>query len=169
MSDDQHPLLERTLSFQDGSATQLSRRQVLKLGVAAVLLVSGCATFRRESDLDGALGDLDQALAELEPDAKRARVVSIAERIETRARELVAEHRDFVDRFDQLLGEHDVPEAQLTEMIDARSGRRITLRNDLLLLQQELHDALSPGEWNEVVEILNRTGRAVGSKPFTGV
>jgi len=106
--------------FADGLAESLDE-VLLKLGVAAVLLVSGCATFRRESDLDAALGNLNQVLAELEPDAKRARVVSIAERIETRARELVAEHRNFVDRFDQLLGEHDVPEAQLTEMIDAHS------------------------------------------------
>ncbi len=116
-----------------------------------------------------ALKDLNASLDALEPGAKRARIAAIAGRIEKQARELVTEPRDFVERFDQLLRERDMPEAQLAETIDAHSDRRIALRDDLLLLQQELHDALSPGEWNEVVEILNRTDGAVGSKPFTEV
>lgn len=156
------------MSERHSSAPPISRRQALKLAVAALLLVAGCATFRRESGFDAALRDLNDALDEIGPEEKRARVASIARHIETQARELVAEHRDFIDRFDQLLRERVVPEAQLEEAVDAHSDRRIALRNDLLQLQQELRDALSPEEWDQVVEILNRTGQAVGQKSFAG-
>ena len=93
---------------------------------------------------------------------------SIARRIEIRARNLAAEHQEFVDSFDRLLSEHDTTEAQLYQLIDKYTKRRRWLRDDLLYLQDELHASLGPEDWARVVQVLNQTGKAVGSYTLSG-
>jgi hypothetical protein len=150
-------------------ATLLSRRQALKLATASVLLVTGCATFRQGSDLDAAMSDLDGLLDQMAGNGEQVWLASIARRIKIRAQDLVAEHREFVDSFDRLLREYSVTEVQLNQFIKAYARRRKWLRNDLLRLQDELHASLTPDEWAEVVQVLNRTGKAVATHPLSEV
>jgi hypothetical protein len=41
-------------------------------------------------------------------------------------------------------------------------------RNDLLHLQDELHHALKPDEWAEVVRVLNRAGKSLAVYTLSG-
>ena len=147
----------------------ISRRDLFELAVASLLVASGCATSSPNADLDGYLGALRMQLDGLaQNDAERIDLVSVARRIEIRSRELAAEHREFLASFDALMRERDVAEAQLGKAIASYSERRKWLRDDLLKLQDELHDALPPDDWSEVVKVLNRTGRAVGGAATRG-
>ena len=147
----------------------LSRRQAFKLAAASVLLVAGCATFRQGFDLDAAMSDLEGLVGEIAGNGEQVWLASIVRRIEIRARDLVAEHREFVDSFDLLLREHSVTEMQLNQMIEAYARRREWLRNDLLRLQDELHVSITPDDWAEVVQVLNRTGKAVATHTLSEV
>jgi hypothetical protein len=136
---------------------------VLKLAVASVLLIAGCTTMRRRSDLDTAVNNLNGLLDEIADNERQELLTSIAQRIKLKAQELGAEHHAFVDSFDRMLKNHDTTEAQLKQIIEAYSKRRQRLRNDLLGLQDELHTSMTPDEWARVVEVLNQTGRAIAS------
>ncbi|WP_455199987.1 hypothetical protein [Kaarinaea lacus] len=125
--------------------------------------MSGCASFTRESELDAPLRELRALLEGSTSESKRLVLVSIAERIEIRARDLVAEHREFVSSFDSLLREYEVTETQITQLIEAHARRRKWLRNDLLQLQDELHAAVSQEEWTKLVQVLNQTSKALVS------
>jgi len=144
-------------------STLLSRRQALKLAVASVLLVTGCSTMTSSSDLDAATNDLGIVLNQLGGDSEQEQLASIARRIQSRARALAAEHREFVNSFDSLLNEYDATEAQLEQLIEAYASKRKSMRNDLLHLQDELHAALTPDQWAEVVLVLNQTGNALSA------
>lgn len=144
-------------------STLLSRRQVLRLAVASVLLVSGCAGMTSSSDLDAATNDLGIALKQVGDNDDQEQLTSISRRIQSRARELAAEHREFINSFDRLLSEYDTTEAQLDQLIETYATRREALRNDLLHLQDELHAALTPDQWAEVVKVLNQTGNALAA------
>ncbi len=147
----------------------VGRRQFLKLAAAALLLVSGCATFRGGSDLDEYQEELRRLLDDLAGNyGEQVRLTSIARRIEIRSRELVAEHQEFVDTFNSLMSTRDVTEVQLRQSVDSYSHRRNWLRNDLLQLQDELHNELAPDEWAEVITILNRTGQTVARSSVSG-
>ena len=150
-------------------STLLSRRQALKLAVASVLLVSGCSTMTSSSDLDAAMSDLDVALNQIGGNGEQEKLASIARRIEARAQDLAAKHRVFSDDFDRLLSEYDATEAQLEQLIETYATRRVALRNDLLQLQDELHAALTPDQWAEVVEVLNNTGNAIAAYTLSEV
>ena len=157
------------MTSRNDYTTLLSRRQALKLAAASVLLVAGCATFRQGSDLDAAMSDLDGILNDIARNGKQVWLASIARRIGIRARDLVAEHQEFVDSFDRLLSERDVTEAQLKQMIEAHVKRRERLRNDLLRLQDELHASMTPDDWAKVVQVLNRTGKVVTNRTLSEV
>ena len=140
----------------------LGRRQLLKLAVASVLLISACTQVKEEeSESHRALSELGRLLDEMADDNQRETLISIAERIETQARELVAEHQTFVGDFNRMLNDRDVTETQLGQLINAYTDRRTFLRNNLLQLQDQLHTSLSPTDWAEVVQVLNRGGNAV--------
>ena len=94
-------------------------------------------------------------------DNEQALVTSIAQRIRGRANELAAEHRTFTDSFDRLLSTYDATEAQLEQLIEAYNRQRTLLRNELLHLQDELHAAMTPDQWAEVVRVLNRAGKSI--------
>jgi len=150
-------------STQQNHSTLISRRQVLKLAVASVLLVSGCSTMTSSSDLDAATNDLSIVLNEMGGNGEQEKLASIARSIQNVARELAAEHREFVNRFDSLLSEYEATEAQLKQRIEAYATRRKLLRDELLHLQDELHAAMTPDQWAEVVQVLNQTGNALAS------
>ena len=139
-----------------------NRRQLLKLAVASVLLISACTEVKEEeSESDRALSELGRLLDEMADDDQRATLISIAERIETEGRHLISEHEAFVNQFNRMLNDRDVTETQLGKLINAYADRRTFLRNNLLQLQAQLHRSLSPSEWAEVVQVLNRSGKAV--------
>lgn len=148
---------------------QPGRRLAINLGLAALLVASGCATLRQGSELDAAPVDLRDSLdAAADGNSESIRLLSIAGQIELRGRELIAEHELFIDSFDQLMKQRDVTSDILTDLITAHSDRRQWLRNDLLALQEELHQLLSPDEWQSVVKALNRTGRKLGQTGIRG-
>lgn len=146
----------------------INRRRLLEVAVASLLVVSGCATLRQTTELDSSINGLAAALSSIPDDGNQVMLQSIARRIEIRARNLAAEHQEFVDSFDRLLSEYETTEAQLHQMIEQYAKRRKWLRDDLLYLQDELHASLEPEDWTKVVEMLNQTGRAVGSYTLSG-
>jgi hypothetical protein len=146
----------------------MNRRRLLEVAVASLLVVSGCATLRQTTELDSSINSLATALSSIPDDGNQVMLQSIARRIEIRARNLAAEHQEFVDSFDRLLSEYETTEAQLHQMIDKYAKRRKWLRDDLLYLQDELHASLEPEDWARVVQVLNQTGKAVGSYTLSG-
>ncbi|MBT8120770.1 MAG: hypothetical protein KJN89_13735 [Gammaproteobacteria bacterium] len=141
----------------------INRRQALKLAISSVLLVTGCATTSSSSDLDTAVNELNGLLIDASMDSDRYLLVSIANKIENKARELVAGHKVFIDDFDQLLSNYDSTENQIKQTAEAYGNRRRQLRDELLHLQDELHTAMTPDEWDKVVQVLNQTGKAIAS------
>ena len=115
------------------------------------------------SDLDTAVSELNDLLNEASIDGESTLLVSIANKIETSARELAAEHKAFIDNFDQLLSNHDTTEVKLKQTVKAYATRRRQQRDGLLHLQDELHAAMTPDEWDRVVQVLNHTGKAIAS------
>jgi len=115
------------------------------------------------SDLDTAVSELNDLINEAAIDNDRTLLSSIASKIESRASELVAEHKAFIDSFDQLLSNYDTTENQLEQTAKAYSSRRRQLRDELLHLQDELHTAMTPDEWDKVVQVLNQAGKAIAS------
>jgi len=139
----------------------LDRRRLLKLAVASALVVAGCTNVRQGSDLDTAMNELDRQLDVIADDEQQVKLSSIAQRIQTAARKLAAEHRTFTDSFDRLLSSYDATEAQLGQLIEAYNRQRTLLRNELLHLQDELHATMTPDQWAEVVRVLNRAGKSI--------
>lgn len=146
----------------------LNRRQLLKLAVASALVVAGCTNVRQGSDLDVAMNELDRQLDVIADDEQQVKLSSIAQRIQIRARELATEHRTFSDSFDHLLSTYDATEAQLEQLIETYNSRRTLLRNDLLHLQDELHTAMTPDQWAEVVRVLNQTSKSIAGYTLSG-
>lgn len=155
--------------MRQGSMEAISRRQLLNLAAVSLLVVTGCTSLRGGSELDATHDELGRILEDISDNyGEQVRLASVARRIEIRAGELVAEQREFLGSFDSLMSTRDVTEVQLGQSIDAYSERRKWLRNDLLHLQDELHGALQPDEWAEVVKILNRGGRTVIRTSISG-
>ena len=144
----------------------LNRRLLLKLAVASIFLATGCTNTRQESDLDAAMSDLNRKLDEIDDNERLLKLVSIAQRIKASTRELATEHRTFTDNFDQLLGTYDATEDQLEQLIETYNRQRALLRNSLLHLQDELHAAMTPDEWAEVVQVLNQAGKSLANYTF---
>jgi len=156
--------MEKPMTIQSEEPISLNRRQVVQLAAAA-LLVAGCASvspIRGGSDFDEVNADLQSSLDEIaDSPGEQVRMASIARRIENRSRALVAEQEEFTNGFNIMLNTRDITEAQLTDLIDGQSERREWLRHDIFRLQDELHAELTPEEWTEVVEVLNRKGETV--------
>jgi len=150
--------------IQNDGALSPNRRQLLRLAIASVLVINGCAMLRGRSDLDAAQDDLRNLLDSFEPDSgQNVILASIARRIENQSSELVTEQQEFLHSFDTLMNKRDVTETQLSQIIDAYNDRRRWLRDDLIRLQDDLHAALSPEDWTEVIQVLNRKGEAIAS------
>ena len=141
----------------------LNRRLLLKLAVASLFLTTGCTNTRHETDLDAAMSDLNRKIDEIDDNERLLKLVSITQRIKASTRELATEHRIFTDNFDRLLGTYDATEEQLEQLIETYSRQRALLRNNLLHLQDELHAAMTPDEWAEIVHVLNQAGKSLAN------
>jgi DNA anti-recombination protein RmuC len=106
------------------------------------------------------MSELNRLLDDMGDD-ERQRVTAIAQRIQARASELASEHRKFTDSFGRMLATYDVTGAQLEQLINAYNSSRLLKRNELLHLQDELHAAMSPDDWSEIVRVLNRVGKSM--------
>ena len=138
----------------------VNRREFMNvgLGVAALLALTGCGTFRgsKKSDLDQATTDLRKLLAGFEGDGPRqARLASIGHRIENRCREVIELKTDFIQRLAALSRQRETPSAELTALVEDFSVRRATYRKELLGVQDELRQALTREEWDQAVQVLN--------------
>ncbi len=152
---------------KSGPFKLLGRRQLLKLAVASLLAAAGCTSARPESDLDVAMGELNQLLDKMDANYQQ-RVTAIVQRIRARAGELADEHRTFTERFDRLLATYDTTEAQLEQLMDDYNERRRLKRDELLHLQDELHAAMTPEDWNEFVRVLNSAGKSLAGYTLSG-
>ena len=141
------------------AASSVSRREFLNVGLAAAALMAltGCATFRgSKSDLDKATTDLRNLLEGFEGDAARqARLASIGHRIENRCREVVELKSDFIRRMGDLSRRRETPSSELTALVEDFSVRRVKYRQELLGVQDELRQALTQEEWHQAVQVLN--------------
>lgn len=148
--------------------TKISRRLIVRLAAASLLVISGCTVFRQSRDLDQALEDLETLLNQFADDTdEQNRLKAAAERIGAVSRELATENADFLGQLDAMLNDRDATDAALTQTVDAHRERRASLRNDLLTQQDEIHAALTPDQWAEVVEVLNRSGPAMVRQSIT--
>ena len=71
------------------------------------------------------------------------------------------DHLEFQGNFDTLSILPEVSSADLKRLGSEYQARRITLRNDLLRLQDELRAELTAEEWAEVVDALNKKAKSV--------
>ena len=153
---------------ESNNAKPLDRRWFLKLAVASMLVVTACTNTRHGSDLDAAMSELEQLIDDMDPDDQQ-RVTTIAQRIRASARELADEHRTFTGNFDHLLSTYDTTEAKLEQLIVDYGKRRTQMRDDLLRLQDQLHTAMAPEDWAEVVRVLNRAGKSLAGYQMRGL
>ena len=80
------------------------RRELLRLMLAASLIVTGCTGFRSDTELELYQEQLRALLDSLaEEPVERIQLASIGRRIEIRSRDLVAEHAEFRESFDSLM------------------------------------------------------------------
>ncbi len=143
--------------------TSVSRRDALRisLATASLLIVAGCQSNSAKA-LKSANKDLRKTLAGMAAnDVQSARLASISRRLESRSRELMEDHLEFQDNFDTLSILPEVSSADLKRLGSEYQARRITLRNDLLRLQDELRAELTAEEWDEVVDALNKKAKSV--------
>lgn len=140
----------------------VTRRELLIGAAAAACLVAGgCATFRRESDLDVALADLDMLLKQMDRDDERT-LVAIFEKISEESHTLLETHREFAGDFNSKAADRTVPDASLVRLVDGYEADRMTHRNTLLQIQDELHAAVPADAWPDVLEVLNRKSAVLG-------
>lgn len=136
----------------DAASGGISRREALRIGLAtaSLLVVSACQSFApfpgRRSDFDSARDDLREQLDEIATnDVERARLASIARRLEAKARELITDYQEFQANFDTLSIEREVSSADLQRLDQEFQARRIALRNDLLAAPQALQKRAPSG------------------------
>ena len=143
----------------DASASNVSRREFLNVGLAAAALglLMGCAKFRRsQSDLDVAISDLRKTLDGFEGDgARQAHLASLGRRIENRCREVTEEFFDVRQRLDVLSRQQETSSAELNALVEDFATRRVKYRDELLGVQDELRKALTKEEWDQTVQVLN--------------
>ena len=143
----------------------LGRRQALRMALeaSAILVLEGCGTLRR-SDLDKARRALPHTIAELAKDDPREDAFrSIGERIVDAAFELYDENGAFLKRFDKQSKDREVSADQLQETVNRFERRRAQLRSKGLEAQDDLRRELTPEEWAQAVQVLNRKAGAISS------
>ena len=143
-----------------GAATSgVSRRGFMSVGLAAaaMLSLSGCASFRgSKNELEKATSDLRKLLESFGGDgARQARLASIGHRIENRCQEVIELKTDFIRRMGDLSRRRETPSSELTALVEDFSVRRVTYREELFGVQEELRQALTEEEWDQAVQVLN--------------
>ena len=139
--------------------TELSRRNfMLGLAAAALLLSAGCARFRGGSELDKAYAELNRLLQQA-GGADQDQLTSIASQIRNGTGLLLANYTDFSTRFNRMAADRSVSGGQLQQLVNNYETERLSQRNQLFELQDQLHAALPADAWPEVQQILNRKSR----------
>ena len=164
-------MISREQSLDLGLVTMpsgISRRDFLtvSLAAAALLALSGCASFRSsKSDLDQATTELRKLLESFEGDnARQARLASIGHKIENRCREGIELVSDFTQKVQALSRRQETPSSELNALEEDYSVRRVKYREKLLGVQEELRQALTREEWDQTVQILNSGADAFSKK-----
>lgn len=141
----------------------IDRREfIIGLSTSAIVLVSGCATFRRDSEIEAAFADLEELLHSAAAD-DADKVVSIAEQMKSESRVLLDTHATFVANFNDTAADRTATQDDLNTLVDGYLTQRKTQRDALLHLQDELHAALPADVWTEVLDVLNRKSQAVAA------
>ena len=133
------------------------RRNFL-LGLAALSLTpaSGCALLQRESEVDALFNELALLLGDM-PDPDRSAAQAIAAKLQEKTSQLVEVHRDFLVRFNNHSVDRQATPDSLMKISASYNEQRISLRNQMLFLQDDLYRALPEPTWTEVRDTLNRT------------
>ena len=148
---------------KSSSIENIDRRSfIISLAASALLVVSGCATLRRESEIDAAFADLE-ALLKASDEGDLNEVTSIVERIQAGSRKLLDTHETFLAQFNEGAIDRTVSSDDLNKLVDDYLEQRKEQRDDLLHLQDDLHTALPEDTWPEVREVLNRRTTAVAA------
>ena len=131
------------------------RRIIIGLAASALLLCSGCAGFRSGSELNRAYADLNAQL-KLAGTADPDQLTAIASQIRDRSVQLVSQYEDFANNYNEQASSRLVEAEKLQKLVTNYETERLRLRNQLLELQDRLHEELPADAWPEVREILNR-------------
>lgn len=135
------------------------RKALISLAGAALFVANGCAVFRSESELDSALEELESLLKAIGSDTDD-RLVIIGTKISEQSRSLMNAYSEFESDFNRQAANRDISDDTLAQLVADYDANRLTLRNQLLSSQDELHDAVPKEAWPEVLEVLNRKQRA---------
>jgi len=137
----------------------MTRRElVICIATSALLVTSGCATFRRESEVDAALGELENLLSQID-DADEEKLMVLAERIGQNVHALLDKHERFGEEFNARAKDRSVSDESLQELVSDYEAGRVLLRSELLRADQELFAALPVEARSDVLELLNRKSR----------
>jgi len=137
----------------------MTRRELMIcIAASASLVASGCATFRRDSEVDAALGELENLLSQID-DGDEEELVAAAERIGQNVRALLDKHERFGEEFNARAKDRSVSNESLQELVSDYEAGRVVLRNELLRADQELFAALPVDAKADVLELLNRKSR----------
>lgn len=131
------------------------RRIIIGLAASALLLCSGCAGFRSGSELNRAYADLNAQL-KLAGTADPDQLTAIASQIRDRSVQLVSQYEDFANNYNEQASSRLIEAEKLQKLVTNYETERLRLRNQLLELQDRLHEELPADAWPEVREILNR-------------
>ena len=146
---------------QHGTNRKMNRRRFLvAVSAAALLLMSACATFRRESEIDAAFADLESLLNSAggnDPDE----VAAIAERMKTATRALLDTHEAFMKEFNDQAANRNVTPGDLDALLNDYLASRKTQRDALLNMQDELYATIPADAWPEIQKVLNRKSKVI--------
>jgi hypothetical protein len=125
-----------------------------------LLLGNACAVFRRQSDLEVALEELESLLTQVDSEVDED-IMVIARNIKEQALQLLETHETFAKDFNRLAADRQVTKVTLVELATEYDTRRLAQRSRLLRTQDELHAAVPDDAWDEILAVLNKKGRAV--------
>jgi len=151
---------ERSEKYQ----TDFDRRQLL-VGLVSVsfILASGCASFRRGSELEAAGEELESILRALEV-ADDTKLLAIAGKMRDRSLAMREAHIEFTESFNEAAVDRATMDATLDKFVDSYELRRTQARSALLAAQDELHAAVPVDAWPEILEVLNTKAHAATSQ-----
>lgn len=140
------------------------RRQLL-IGLisASFVLTSGCAMFRRTSELEAAAEKLENLLDALDA-ANETELLALAEKIKKQSLELQQAHVEFAESFNEAARARQTSDEALDDLVSGYEARRRHWRHKLLEAQDELHALIPDDAWPDVLEVLNTKAQAVASQ-----
>ena len=146
------------ISGLDHAMSELSRRDFLNAGLTAAVLIAltGCASYSTsQSTVDRAITDLRNTIKGFGGDElRRARLASLARRIENRCRDIIADYSDFRLKMDTDSRRRETPSADLKALAERFIERRTKFRRDVFGIQDELRRELTKTEWRQVAMVL---------------